>query len=1074
MAYFLITGATGTGKTSYFINQMDEYRKKGENAVLIIPEQISLLTENKVIEKTGYLGRGIDVLSFGRLFHKIYGLCCGRKRNYVSGIGKTVIVNRILSKNADKLKIYRSSSKTSLMTGRITATLAEFKRHAVTLESIKDASDKISEGSASLKLKDLALIFEEYEKEISKFGFDADDNITYLATLIKSSDYVKNTSFLVDSFSSFTAAELSVLRELNLYSKGLFISLNKDSSDNSLFGPVQGTLRQLEEILGKPEKVITLTENKKHTGELLFLEENYARYNGASYKEKTEDIFLFSSESPYEETDMLARDIIEKTKKGYRFSDIGIMCPNPGEYSGIIESSFKKHGIRYYMNLPKTMLMHPVCLLFLSLFDIFISSFSYEAVFTFLKTGFIDVENVNLLENYVLDNGIKGSTWQNEFTFKADKYDLKKINRAREQFLSLVMPFRESTKGKTLCGDYIEALESFCDLIDFEKKTEKLIAFLSKKNLIKEAMEYKRAYECFSDVCNQLYVCMEKDSFGIEKLSDMMKSAFSESKLSTLPPSSDEILCAGPDEIRHHNFRILYIIGATDANFPQLPSGTGLLTDNERRILRENEIELAPDLKRKALEQPFKIYEILTIPTEKLIVSYPVSDISRAGTRASSVVTELKALFPLLSEISSIGACDESLISTARATVCQMLINEKSDLFAQAKRWYLENEKWQKRIKYILSAKRFSTFSSISEEMAERLWGKNLHATVSRLEAFAQCPFKFFATYGLKLSPRDRQELSPPDAGIFMHDVMDRFTAYVMENNLSWNGITKEDCVKKGYELSEESVKILLEKTPLMTKRHEFLVEKLKKSASDTLWAVVRQVQAGIFTPYASELDIGKCEEITPITIKTPKGSSVTLYGIVDRVDRSEDGYRIIDYKSSEHDINLPEVEQGISLQLFVYANALRNSMGKIKGMFYLTMHSPKIEFTEGMSEDTLQREILKSFALNGYVVGDSEDVVDMDINVDGASSVIKTSFVKKRGAFTRELPPEKYEEISEKMFEKITEYAERITGGDTSVLPVASGSRTACDFCEYTAVCGFEKGRGTYRKICKSAGEEE
>ncbi len=1066
MAYFLINGASGTGKTTYFADKINELRIKGEKGVLIIPEQISLISENKIIEKTGYLGRGIDVLSFGRLFYKIYKLTLGRKREYVSNVGKTIIVNRILSKNANNLKIYKSSSKTSLMTGRINATISEFKRHSVTLSEIKEACEKIKEGSASLKLQDLSLIFEEYEKEIAKFGYDADDNITLLSSLIKDCDYVKNTTFFVDSFSSFTSAELNVLKELKTYAKDLYISLNCDNSQNLVFSPVYATKRQLEEILGKPQNITDLTENKKHGKELLFLERNYARFSKNTYCEPTEDISVFISESPYEEVDMCARDIVKKTKEGLRFSDIGIVCTNP-DYESIIENSFKKHDIKYYMNTQKNMLMHPVCLLFLSLFDIFISSFSYEAVFTFLKTGFIDVEDIELLENYVLDTGIKGSRWQEEFTFKGDKYDLIKINKAREAFLSVVMPFRIQTKGKTKCDEYIYALKAFCENINLENKITKIVNSLSSCGRLKDSMEYKKVYECFMQILDQLSISMEEEAFGVEKLSDMMKSAFSESKLSTLPTTSDEVLCAGADEIRHHDFKILYIIGATDQTFPSIPSGTGLLTDGERRLLRENEIELAPDLKRIALEQPFKIYEILTIPTNKLIISYPLSDISRVSTRPSSVISEIKTLFPYVAEKSSMGKADEDFISTARATIDKMIENEGNPLFDQAKKWYLENEKWSRKVKYLLSAKKHSPFSSISEETAEKLWGKRLHATVSRLEAFAECPFKFFARYGLELYPRDKQEIGAPDAGTFMHAVMEDYTSYVTENDISWYKITKEECIKKAYELSEKSLRTILEKTPLLTKRHEFLIEKMKKSAADTLWAVVKQIQAGSFTPYAAELNIGKSEEIIPLNLKTKKGD-ITLYGVIDRVDRFDNSYRIIDYKSGKKDLDLSKVEQGISLQLFVYSNALKDSFGKSKGMFYLTINSPLIEFCEGMTLDTIEQKVIESFSLKGYMVGDENTPLEMDRFMEEKSFVVPAKRTKKGISSNRILSPEKYDEISEKMFEKIKTYTDEIIEGKTSVSPFTDGKTTSCDYCDFASVCGFEKSTGCFRKLEK------
>ena len=74
------------------------------------------------------------------------------------------------------------------------------------------------------------------------------------------------------------------------------------------------------------------------------------------------------------------------------------------------------------------------------LLDICTKNYSYESVFNYLKTGLTNIQDVNdidIIENYVLEWGIKGSTWQKEWTWRQiqrrllvdiSRYDLWKKN----------------------------------------------------------------------------------------------------------------------------------------------------------------------------------------------------------------------------------------------------------------------------------------------------------------------------------------------------------------------------------------------------------------------------------------------------------------------------------------------------------------------------------------------------------------------------------------------------------------------------------------------------------------------
>ena len=113
---------------------------------------------------------------------------------------------------------------------------------------------------------------------------------------------------------------------------------------------------------------------------------------------------------------------------GYRYEDIAILARDTENYKNIFQTVFGLYGIPYFLDDKRNLFTQPIILLILSLLDICVRNFSYESVFGYLKTNLTNVEDrddIDLLENYVLKWGIRGSDWNKEWNLP-DK-NLEKI-----------------------------------------------------------------------------------------------------------------------------------------------------------------------------------------------------------------------------------------------------------------------------------------------------------------------------------------------------------------------------------------------------------------------------------------------------------------------------------------------------------------------------------------------------------------------------------------------------------------------------------------------------------------------
>lgn len=1057
-----ITGRCGSGKTYYCLEQMKKLSQEGVKTVLIVPEQLSLSAEHEAIEHLSYLDDTKNIFSLNRLFHYLYNKYIHKNRHQISNIGKSILLSKVVYSNRKDFNVYSYAAENSDITGGLLSTLTEFKRYGYTSEQLKDELDKLPDGLTKLKMQDLLLIYDNYEKLLTDMGVDADDNLNLLETIIPDCPVVSETVYFIDGFEGFTPNEIGVVSALCRASKHVYITLTTDTSNNNpVFYPVYETKRKLCEFI-TPEKDIHLTGNYKHNNEeLKFLETNYGSYSKNKYEEQTQNITSFVSDNQYAEVDMCARDIINKIKAGYKFSDIAVIFGDSENYTPLISDSFRRHQISFFLDKKHSIISHPLCILILSLCNIFIDNFSYESVFTFLKTGYtnIDFNDICLLENYVLASGIKGKKWLEQWSFNHGEDDIERINKARTDFLCLVIPFRESTKGKSKCTDYVIAAKKLLETLSVPEKIEKETENLINQGEGTTAIENRQIFNMIVTCLNEMSTCMEGISFGIERFRDYFKSGLASCEVGIIPPSVNNVICGDITRTRLKNIKIMYVLGLNDGLIPPSISGTGIISDTERRNLEKNGIKLAQDNKKKALELPYLMYRTLTSPSEELILSYALSSTDGAILRPSNVLNNIRYMFPMLTEKSSISCNLHDLITVPEATLMNAIQNQDSEDFDQVISWYEQNEQYKEKTKYVLSGKTYDLSARLSEQLISKIWGDKINATVSRLESFAKCPFAYFMKYGLEITPKKVYSFNAPDSGTFIHKILEDYSEYITQNNIDWSSISKEECFAKARELSEGALNEVLTKLPVLSKRYEFALEKLKHAACDAIWAVVHHINSGVFTPFTAELNIAKSEIVKPLTCDTPQGNKMTLYGQIDRVDTGDGYFRIIDYKSSPHDIDLSKVYQGFSLQLFVYSAILKDKLGKPGGMFYLALTNPIIEYSGTITPEEVEYEIMKKLKLTGYMVGeDAEDtILKNHKEFTGYSNVISARATKSGYSTERFLNSAEYNYITDKVLKKCGEFSDRILSGDFEISPLIDSGISPCEYCDYASCCGFD-----------------
>ena len=108
---------------------------------------------------------------------------------------------------------------------------------------------------------------------------------------------------------------------------------------------------------------------------------------------------------------------------------------------------------------------------------------------------------------------------------------------------------------------------------------------------------------------------------------------------------------------------------------------------------------------------------------------------------------------------------------------------------------------------------------------------------------------------------------------------------------------------------------------------------------------------------------------------------------------------------------------------------------------------------------EEINETILNKLRMKGVVNADREVIEKLDQSLTSKSQVIPVEY-KKDGGFSSAssvLSGEHFDLVSEFVSKKITELGKEIVSGSKQINPYQQGIRTACDYCSYRSICGFD-----------------
>ncbi|MBA3927868.1 helicase-exonuclease AddAB subunit AddB [Listeria rustica] len=1147
MSLQFIIGRAGTGKTTLIMDMLAEKisgRKEKHNCIFLVPDQMTLQTETVFFEREEIAGLlDAQIFSFNRLAWRILQESGGLARTFLTDSGLEMVIRKIMIEKEEELQLFgRNASKRGFIK-ELELVFKEMKQFCVEQEQLQGFD---SQASADLnnKMADIAVLYEAYERVLAGKYLENEDYLRLLADAILSSGFLAESEIFIDGFHEFSPQEYLILGEILSVCKNVTITLTLDKAYSmntlqayNLFQLTGTTYAKLKEIAQNkacdvlPD--ITLKENTRfRNSDLAYLQASWGEFSVTPFEGATPSLSVDEANNRRAEIEGVARRVRALVAEGYRYRDMAILLRNTEVYETILKASLSANDIPYFIDKKRTMANHPMVEFLRSSLDVIRTNWQYEAIFQAVRTEFffpLDVSSsayrgkVDIFENYILENGIYNKRrWMDKRPWgyrKIRGLDLNQgvqtddektkeatINEVREQIKAPLLILETRLKAANNGVELASALFEFMLDVQVDRRLDMWRKRAEEMDELELAKEHEQAWKSVIALLDEFVEVMGDEELSLDIFFDIINTGLDALDFALLPPSLDQLIITDMDSSRLLNMKIIFAVGINDGVLPMKKTESGILSDEDREYLNQSGIAVRPSGKSMLSSEDFLAYRLFTLPSEHLFISFPNADENGKELSESNYIRRIETIFPevkrglYLSDPSLLSDSEQaSYVSTPKSAIAlltaQMQYKKKgypmSQVWWDVYTFFQTDVEWRSRALQILESLFYQNKAkNISEEVATTLFGENIHASVSRMERFYSCHFQHFAQHGLKLEERAHFKLQSVDIGEIFHGAMEWISAKLRENNLEWGQLSVEQCM----ELATLAMKYLAPKLQheilLSTKRLEYIQYKLLNIIIRATRVLNEQAKISRFKPVGLEVDFGVKGEIPPLKLPLNGGRELILQGRIDRIDEAEQDertfLRIIDYKSSSHDLPMTEVYYGLALQMLTYLDiVVENSaklIGKVTepaGVLYFHMHNPLINADKELTETELEKELLKSFRMKGLVLDDALAVSLMDTELEAGktSSVIPTG-LKKDGNFNAHSATAtraEFETMREYVRHQYTKAGNKIIDGEVAINPYKLKERTPCQLCAFRSVCQFDASleNNQYRKLENQSRED-
>ena len=1075
-----VLGRAGSGKTEYLRQMLArESEQSGRRILMLVPEQFSFETEKAMLHLCGPMrANSIEVYSFTRLADAVFRVEGGVAGRRLSDGGRRVLMSCALAACEDELELYKNAAQNGRVTDLMLTAVNEMKLCGITPKQLSGTAAALSGRGLGKKLSEIALLYGAFEALVAASYLDSRDDLTRLAAALETSEFFRGCTVAVDSFEGFTAQELAVLTQILRKADSVTVSLCTDGlgqEESGLFALVDRTRRRLTraatEVGCEVKPPVELTGAPRFQNEnLKLVEAQLFCAQELLPSPDHEGVEIFEARDVYEEAEFAASTICRLiTEHGWRYRDFSIIARKPEQYFGSLDVALQKRGVPCFVSQPVQVDAEPVARFVLSAFEALLSGFATDDLLELLKTGVsgFTAQEISDLENYAFLWRLSGPGWKEEWTrhprgfgqelTEEDTEELQRLNALRRRLITPLLAFAAATKDAS-GAQMSEAV--FRLLVDFslEETLPEYCAVLEAAGDDALAARQVRVWELLMELLDQFHSILGDRKITRERYYYLLKEVLAKEDISEIPQTVDEVLFGTAEQVRQSSPKAVFLLGASQGDFPLIPRSSGVFSDAERRTLIELDLPLGDPLEQKTIEERYLAYSVACGASEQLYVSWPRTA-GGEDKEPSELVLGLFAIFPTMRPLRDLP--DEYFCSSREAAFSRMAarFTEQSGEAGALRALFADEPDYAGRIAALerVSGKRPARIED--RALANDLFlGERPFLSPTQIETFHSCAFKYFCRYGLGAKERRPAEVDAMQYGTLMH--------YLFEKTFDPAGklsdLAEEELAERIKELILQYAEENMGGFTLLSGREQYRLDRLAQAACKLIMHVRAELAQSQFKPKHFELHLGDDPAFPPLRVEDGNGKLITVGGTVDRADiyvdkRGKEYIRVIDYKTGKKQFELSDVLYGLNMQMLIYLAALIESGQTLPaGILYVPAAEPSVSAERGDDAGKIKSATDKQMRMNGLVLSDDEIIRAMEA---GAAGKFVPVSIKKNGSLGgagSALGEEEMRQVLQHSKRLIATMGQKLGAGRVEADPMLV-NQNACKYCPYGAVCGKE-----------------
>ena len=1043
-------------------------RDKEKKNIIIVPDRFTLCSELSYTAMVGGTVNG-EITTFSRFAESVLH---DKIHKCLTPEGAVMLMTRGIQNCKSDLNCYGNAVKTSGFASELFAGISAIRASGVSHQDLQACGEKLR-GYPKNKTLDIALIYKNYLSLLSENYNDSTSRLEAFRDSI-GEETTFNDSPLSDydvyitDFYTFTEVQYGIIEKLMRYCKNVTLPIIKvEGEGNSRIFPseVAKRLRGLATSAEVKAVDVSAFTPLNNAGEMI--EKHVFGYDGVKSTSPCNDIELYKAIDDEEEVSLVASEILRLVRReNYRFKEIALVLTDCESYRPVIRRVFRRFGIPYFTDERELLGSQPLVFSVFAWLNVFLERFSLPSICEFIKTPFsgISSRDAHIFENYCLKYAIKYS-FKKPFDKKFDSQSESERQEVAEKVRKEILSFFEDSElfqGQKMrtAEEYGKIIIDFLKNHDYENRLSLLYDNQQKEGYVEESARLLQIPQKFFALINNASSLLKDTPLSLKDYRDILKNGADSGKIALIPQVSDCVYIGEGEDSRYDDVKALFILGATDGNFPKVSGDEGILTDRDYSLWEKYAIKISPTNKEQRKFGRFYAEQLLLCPTNKLYLSYACKNGKGDKVNPSIIIERLSSIFSLPLQNAS------TLLSTSvefggKYTIGELVGTPEGgckrviDGIRNMRRGYPLGEEipaiynalpqnYKDRIEGILNP------GSQAPQDAKALFFGSDTTSVSQLESYFSCPFRHFISYGLRAKDRETGELEKRDAGNFIHLLLEK---YFSQNDVK--SLSDDDVERIGKELVEQCLEEPLYAALFENNQQKGRLSTLKSECMEVLHALTTLAKRSDFKPVGFEVGFGNKREYQGLALK----GKVTLSGKIDRIDELNNQVVVIDYKTGSLTPELKQVYYGKKVQLYVYLQALKNHGKKPVAAFYQPI---KANYTKEGDADYRYR--FQGQLLNEAGVISS---LDKDLEPGEKSPVIPVTYSKKGKTANKTaslLTEEEFTGVMDYVTALCNQAVTEIQGGNYTPSPL----KESCKYCSAKNICGYNVDIDGYRKTKK------